>query len=456
MEYTYRLKPTIRHALRAAALSVMLLSAIALFHQHARAETSEGGSATATKDEFLEWIKRDAIHIERREMNPRLSRFLDTALEGKRILFIGEPGHFFSEKYDVQLMLIRYLAKKGYRHIFLEGLGASMAPAIDQLVSTGKKPGATGGKESADVARYRKRAFTGWVGAKDPEFKKRQSASAKRFYRELHRISESLPDGQGPLRIHPIDIDMMPGGCYHSIATLLEQYSEQKALDPVRGLAMRKVDETTEHEIKRLEQLNALLADPDNDRLDSMAPDERATLRTYADCLLETVVFFDTAKADGNLDRALVRREPAMFRQVKHAMDGIPADAQVMMLAHNNHLTKIGADTSRARDPSVGEMISQTYPGQVFSIWILHDHGTLLNPMSKELIDTLASDPLRIEATMIKAGSTYMLPLHFEHPGRRYIDRKRRYSYFTWDEIGTLTKQTDAIFFLDEISPLRK
>ena len=177
MENMYRLKPTIRHALRAAALSVMPLSAIALFHQHARAETSEGGSATATKDEFLEWIKRDAIHIERWEMNPRLSRFLDTALEGKRILFIGEPGHFPSEKYDVQLMLIRYLANKGYRHIFLEGLGASMAPAIDQFVSTGKKPGPADGKESVDVAQYRERTFAGWVGAKDPEFERRRSAS---------------------------------------------------------------------------------------------------------------------------------------------------------------------------------------------------------------------------------------------------------------------------------------
>ncbi len=41
----------------------------------------------------------------------------------------------------------------------------------------------------------------------------------------------------------------------------------------------------------------------------------------FADCLLETKTFFATSSQDGNLRRALERREPAMFRQVKYAMN---------------------------------------------------------------------------------------------------------------------------------------
>ncbi len=73
--------------------------------------------------------------------------------------------------------------------------------------------------------------------------------------------------------------------------------------------------------------------------------------------------------------------------------------------------------------------------------------------MSRELIDTLESDP-RIESTMIKAGSTYLLPLHSGSLGERYLASARRHSYFTWDETSTLPRQTDALFFLDEITPL--
>ncbi|MCG8407604.1 MAG: erythromycin esterase family protein [Phycisphaerales bacterium] len=439
---------------RCQMLLIAVLS-MAIFHQTAQAQDSDPGSRDATKAEFLKWTKREAIHVERWKMNPQLEAFLDTALEGKRILFIGEPGHFFSEKYDVQLMLIRHLAPKGYRHIFIEGLGASMAPAVDHFVKTGKRPGKADGDQSKETAKYQERAFKGWVGAKDPEFKRRQSASQQRFYHDLREICESLADDQGPLRVHPIDIDMMPGGCYLSIADLLGKYPEEALLDPIRKSVKKDADETANQEIKRLEKLHALVSDLGKNNPTAMTRTDVAQLRTYADCLLETTVFFETARADGRLNRALVRREPAMFRQVKHAMDGIAPDAKVIMLAHNNHLCRDGADISRARDPSVGEMIDKAYPGQVFSIWMLHDHGKLLNPMSKQLIDTLESDPRRIEATLIKAGSTYLLPLHSKDPGRRYLDRKRRYSYFSWNENGTLTKQTDALFFIDEISPLR-
>ncbi len=429
-------------------------SATARSYRATSARTKAPDERVATKEDFLKWIKRDAIRFEPWEANPDLSRFLDTALQDKRILFVGEPGHFFSEKYDVQLMLIRYLATKGYRHIFVEGLGASMAPVIDQYVSGVRRQDVATKGASVEAAKYRKRVLHGSLGVSDSEFTRRLGAAQRRFYAELRRISQALPEGQGPLRIHPIDIDMMVGGCYHSISEVLAKYPGDESLDPIRRLAKKNHGETPTQVVKRLEKLKGLVEDFAKARRAPVAVADWTQLRKFSDCLLESSVFVVTRQKDGNMIRALVRREPAMFRQVKHAMDSIPPNAKVIMLAHNNHLTRLGSDTSRARDPSVGEMICSAYPDQVFSIWMLHDHGTLLNPMSAQVVDILESDPLRIESTMVEAGATYLLPLHSGKLGEKYIDRKRTYSYFTWSETATLTKQTDSLLLIGKITPL--
>ena len=422
------------------------------------ATTAVYAPAEAVSDEeFVEWVKATAITVKRWKMNPDLEAYLDRALEGKRIVFIGEPGHFYTEKYDIQLLLIRHLVSRGYRHIFQEGLGASMAPAFDEFVQTGTRPGS--GEEQGvaeDVVRYRERAFAGWEGAKNPEFVKRVSAERIRFFAHIHELNGSLPEGSPPIRVHALDIDMLPGGCYHSISNALAGHAEETALEPIRRLAARVEGETAKEEIKRLEGLRDLLEENPGGLLDAMPTEEREGLRKYADCLVESIVFLETARSDGKLDRALVRREPAMFRQVQFVLGKLPPEAKVIMLAHTNHLAKVGADTLRARNPSVGEMIDRAYPDQVSSIWMLHDRGELLNPMNPDLFELLESDPARVESLMAKAGSTYVLPLGTSGPGEQYLATKRNYSYFSWYETGTLTLQTDAIFFLDEISPLHE
>ncbi len=447
-----------------------LLPALAVFFPLARAadlSSAERGTGQSPGDpsspaaeeesraEFGKWLEGSALSVERWEMNAELEAYLDRALEGKRIVFIGEPGHFYDEKYDVQLLLIRHLASRGYGHIFQEGLGASTAPAFDEFVRTGTRPGE--GVESGageDLVRYRDRAFAGWEGTKNPEFGKRVSSARVRFFEQIHAISSALPEGRAPLQVHALDIDMLPGGCYHSLARLLREHADVSELDSVRDLLGKVEGESVEQELARLELLSDLVQEDPEGLLAALEPDVHRELCKFTDCLVESLAFLNTARSDGKLDRALVRREPAMFRQVQHVLEGLPPDAKVIMLAHTNHLSKVGADTLRARRPSVGEMIDRTYPGQVFSIWMLHDRGELLNPMNPELFERLESDPERVESLMAAAGSTYVLPLGTGAVGESYLATKRNYSYFTWSETGTLTLQTDAIFFLDTVTPL--
>jgi hypothetical protein len=356
-------------------------------------------------------------------------------------------------------MLIRHLATRGYRHIFVEGLGASRAPVWDAYLQEGRVDSDQEPAEEGEskVRDFRKQVTGGMVSLDSPDFKQRQVAEERRFYTALHELNQLIDDPDRRLRIMPLDLDTMsPGGCYLSIAEILEPFADNPTFEPLRELVHKPDGETGDDEVERLEQLREyVLQDPER-VLDVMTAQQRKALDRHTDCLLETKVFYDTVRADGNMVRALVRREPAMFRQVEHAMNALPPGAKAIMLGHCNHLCKRGADITRARQPSMGEMIHTTYPGEVFSIWMLHDHGWLLNPMSPEPLEELVSDPNRVESIMTEAGSTYLLPLHTGLPGEKYLDRKRTYSYFSWSETSTLTTQTDALFFIEEITPLRK
>ena len=75
------------------------------------------------EDRWVEWIKKNAVQLDTLdpfEVDPAVLSFLDPLLEGKRIVFLGEPDHYIHEKYDYRLLLIKYLYQKGWRHIGME------------------------------------------------------------------------------------------------------------------------------------------------------------------------------------------------------------------------------------------------------------------------------------------------------------------------------------------------
>ncbi|MCP3918466.1 MAG: erythromycin esterase family protein [bacterium] len=406
-----------------------------------------------SEEEFVAWVQESAVPFEKWKMNAALAAWLDEAIGERRIVFLGEPGHFFQEKYDVQLMLIEHLAQRGYRHLFIEGLGASMAEIVDEHVRTSPdEDSREAGSERYE--RYRTRVLGHDAESETREFSRRLSAAQRAFVDALQAINSRVADAAGPLTIHPLDVDMKPGGCVLSITALLESYPDEVELQVLGAACDREGEEPFGTWIGRLESIQDRLKAHEGGLLDALTAPDRARLLQCVDCLVESLAFVDTRAADGKMDRALVRREPAMYRQVEAALSRLPADARVIMMAHNNHLSRVGADTMRARQPSVGEMIETAHPGEVFSMWMLHDHGQLLNPMAPELLEELASSPERVESLLVRAGEAFVLPLHSGSVGERYLDEKRRLSYFSWYETATLTRQTDALIFIDAITPL--
>jgi hypothetical protein len=59
-------------------------------------------------EDFLAWVQESAIKLdtlEWRSVDLNELSDLDKLLEGKRIVFLGEPDHYVREKYDFQLFL---------------------------------------------------------------------------------------------------------------------------------------------------------------------------------------------------------------------------------------------------------------------------------------------------------------------------------------------------------------
>ena len=70
--------------------------------------------------EFKAWASDRAIRLDiPLQSEPNLKRLaaLDSPLENKRIVYLGEPDHFIHEKYDYRLLMLRYLISRRWNQI---------------------------------------------------------------------------------------------------------------------------------------------------------------------------------------------------------------------------------------------------------------------------------------------------------------------------------------------------
>jgi len=92
-----------------------------------------------TEEEFIQWVKERAIHLDildGKNIDLSTLSLLDKEIEGKRVVYLGEPDHFIREKYDFQLMLVRFLFERGFRYVGYE-TGIFTGRLIDTFLETG-------------------------------------------------------------------------------------------------------------------------------------------------------------------------------------------------------------------------------------------------------------------------------------------------------------------------------
>jgi len=426
---------------------------------------------TAT-NAFVEWARGAAVFLDDfgddRADVERLA-FLDKALEGKRIVYLGEPNHWIHEKYAYRLLMVRYLFSRGWRHLG-EELSWSDGRRVDRYLETG---------EPDQLDRVTAYGYEGANrldrGDKPTGLLKDSSSSFTtelfrveqvRFAQALRRMSESRPPGSERLHFFGFDADYVPGAGYEHIDELLCPTRDSPLVAEMRPLLARVAGETMQEESARLGGALEWL-ERNRDRVKRVTGIESCERLRYALLnmrdSLDYVAEANPATDWPTLRRAMAKRELIMQRHVATVLSELGPKGKVILMAHNQHLAKddagikapeVGAGPGGGLVPSTGCYINSLFPKDVFSVWMLYDHGRDCQPFSW-LSSEVRSLPSSLNAVLAEVGSVFILPTRGSDPRSRLMSSESEIvSLYNQVLRARLATQCDAVFFVREVSPL--
>jgi len=421
---------------------------------------------------FLEWARGAAVFLDDfRDDGADVERlaFLDKPLAGKRIVYLGEPNHWIHEKYPYRLLMVRYLFSRGWRHLG-EELSWSDGRRVDRYLETG---------ESAQLDRV---TAYGYEGADRPDRDDKPTGLLKdgwtsfptelfraeqvRFAQSLRRMSESRPPGSERLHFFGFDADYVPGAGYEHVDELLYAAGDIPLVAEMRALLARVDGETMRQESVRLSAALQWLGE-NRDRVDRLIGIESCERLSYALLnmrdSLDYVAEANPATDWTTLRRAMAKREQIMHRHVTTVLSRLGPEEKVILMSHNQHLAKdddgikapeVGAGPGGGIVPSVGCFLNRLFPGEVFSIWMLYDHGRDCQPYPR-LSSKLRSPPSSLNAVLAKLGAVFILPTHSSDPRSDLMSGETEIvSMYNQVLRARLVNQCDAVFFIREVSPL--
>jgi len=421
---------------------------------------------------FLEWARQAAVFVDDfGEDGADVERlaFLDKALQGKRIVYLGEPNHWIHEKYPYRLLMVRYLYSRGWRHLG-EELGWSDGRRVDRYLETGESTeldcvtayGYEGANRPDRDDKPTGLLADGWTSFPTELFR----AEQVRFAHALRRISESRPPGSERLHFFGFDADYIPSAGYEQVDELLCAAPDSPLIAEMRALLARVDGETVRQESARLSAALEWLEE-NRDRVERLISVESCGRLRYAllnmrDSFRYTAAAYP-ATDWGKLRRAMAKRELIMQRHVTTVLSGLGPEEKVILMSHNQHLAKdddgisapeVGAGAGGGIVPSTGCYINSLFPKEVFSVWMLYDHGRDCQPYPR-LASELRSPPSSLNAVLAEVGSVFILPTHSSDPRSDLMSGETEIvSMYNQVLRARLVNQCDAVFFVREVSPL--
>jgi len=450
---------------------LMLLLALGVVAPHVRLAAVHAGPSDVrvSGKAFVAWVQDSAIELDTldwRSVDLNRLSVLDKLLEGKRIVFLAEPDHYVREKYDFQLIFIRYLCERGWRYIGME-MGRADGRRIDRYLETGDTAWldrvASYGYRGDERAN-RKDIPEGLVPKKsDRDFVKNIHEEQYWFQKQLRLLNETLPPGKPRLRWFGFDADLRPGGAYVDAEQLLKPHESDPLARKILQHLARPENEPRPDEIKRLRGLLTFLEHEEAGVRDLLGKADAVELRRTLQCLADGLAFIEAGRKgplSADWHPAMAQREETMFRQMDDVLADLPPDEKIILLGAFMHLSKnsdelqfgaMGDPFASPMWPSIGDHLDKKLPGEVYSIWMLYDHGRHGVPMLENPIEEVRCDPYTVEYLFAKAGAQFFLPFHTGDHRESYLDRVRNFRPNGRSGSGLLRTHADAIFFVAEV-----
>jgi hypothetical protein len=417
---------------------------------------------------FMSWAREHAIIVNPFDgLYADIEKFsyLDKFLEGKRVVYLGEEDHWIHEKSDYRLMLLRYLVSRGFRYIG-EELGWSDGIRVDNYFETGKEIYleriATYGYKGA-LRKDREDKPTGIMKSPNDNYPVKEFKSEQlRLTRALRDISEEYKANSDRIHFFGFDLDTLTGGGYEDIEELLSPYKSEPFVLSILHLLNRVQGEMLEEEMKRLLNVFNKVKLYEKDFYKLLGEKQCSMLLEHIQTLYDSLKFnkaINPALDYEVVGTAMAAREEVMQRHVKFILSQMNPNDGLVLMGHNRHLSKESGMIKNAgaaspggySGPSLGTYINHLLLGQVFSIWELHEQGIGSQPYS-ELKKGYTSIPGTLNPILSKVASNYMLTTSGVPLLEREMDITGIYNSVFRTSIA---KQTDAIFFIRKVSPLR-
>jgi erythromycin esterase-like protein len=427
-------------------------------------------------EDFRSYATERAIafkDLEAIDDNARRLSILDPLITGKRFAYVGEPDHFIHEKYAYRLLMLNYLAGRGFTHVG-EEIGASDGARIDRYIGTGDESQL----ERVTIYGYsgatrtdRDDTPTGILRASfgDAYPTAQFGAEQQRFAHGLRRITRDLESrGNGSrLRFFGFDIDPLPGGGYEDLAELLGSAPAEATIDRLRKALERVKGETIDDEIVRLDEALRLIEEDGQRMAQICGADRLNAIRYSATCLRDSFNYVRItypAKTFDALNPGMAFRERYMHRQVDRMLGQMRPNEKLALMSHNMHLCRApdavaGSDAAAGpggkTDPPLGAWLASRYPAEVFSTWMLIGRGEDSQPFPT-LSKTIREKAGTLNAILGEFGDCFILPIEVTDPRARLLTENIEIMHDGNGGVRTaLARQADAIFFIRDVTPLR-
>ena len=419
--------------------------------------------------ELKTWASEHAIRLElpiRSERNFERLGALETAIASKRIVYLGEPDHFIHEKYDYRLLMLRYLVSRGWNQIG-EEMGVVDGHRINQFLDSGDSDfldrvpmyGYKGGQRTDrddSAIGLLKDSFTAFPLA---PFVAEQRA----FARGLRDLAATH---SGELGFFGFDIDALPGAGYEELSEMLARVADDALVARILATLARIPDETRVEEVARLDSAIQMI-DAELAALSRLLGSARAAdVARFARALRDSFQYAQAAYPASDwpsVNVAMALREESMHRNVVARFAEAGENAKTVLMSHNLHLAKdfdrirgnFGAGPGGGRVPALGTYINRMFPEEVFSVWMLCNRGRDCQPFSFCTCEIKPVDG-SLNSILGEIGPALILPLRTDGPRPVLLDSKMLIQMDGQAGVrAVIAEQVDAIFFIDEVSPLR-
>jgi erythromycin esterase-like protein len=418
--------------------------------------------------EFKSWASTRAVRLDiplQSESNLKRLAALDAALENKRLAYLGEPDHFIHEKYDYRLLMLRYLISRGYNQIG-EEMGTIDGHRINKFLATGNSNhldrapiyGYKGGQRTD-----RDDSATGLLKDSFTAFPLDKFAAEQKSF--AHGLREIIA-AHREVSFFGFDIDALPGAGYEDLSEILAPASDNDTVCRILNLLTRVPNETRTDEIARLDRaiqlIDAQLA-PLSQLLGSA---HAANVAKFARALRDSFHYTQSAYPASDwpsLNIGMALREETMHRNVTTQLADAGANSKTILMSHNLHLAKdfdrikgnFGAGPGGGKVPALGTFLNLLMPDQVYSVWMLCNRGSDCQPFS---FCTCEIKPVKgsLNSILSEVGPALLLPLTTDSQIPSLLNSEILIQMDGQPGVrAVIPNQADAIFFIDEVSPLR-